>query len=401
MPRTPRFLDAGAAAAELGVTLPTLYAYVSRGLVRSEPGTGKSRARRYHAEDVRRLKARREQRRDPEQAARSALDLGAPVLESAVTLIDGGRFFYRGHDATELARTRTLEEVAALVWTGDADAPPDPAALEAAGSSPDGWDAAHPAESFQRVLARAATEEPNAYDLRPRAVVRSGFRILRLMGAAVAGEAPAGVPLAEVLRRGWGAEEGARGLLDAALVVCVDHELNVSAFTARCAASAGATPYGAVVAGLAALGGARQSGGEVERVEALFDEAERTDVPAMLASRLRRGEGIPGIGHPLYPEGDPRGAALLELLRAADPRSPALLLAERVAGAAGELLGERPVVDFGLVALARALRLPPRSALTLFALGRTVGFVAHALEQYAAGRAIRPRARYTGPPPPA
>ena len=400
MPRTPRFLTAESAASELGVSLPTLYAYVSRGLIRSEPGTGKSRARRYHADDVRRLKERKEQRRDPERAARAALHLGAPVLESAITLIEEGRFYYRGHDAVELARSRTLEEVAGLIWTGALGA----AALAGPGGEPpaaeEPFDPDHPTESFQRVLARAAVGEAAAYHLRPEAVVRSGSRILRLLAAAVAGAAPPGAATAEVLRRAWvPAREDAGTLLDAALILCVDHELNVSAFTARCAASAGATPYGAVVAGLSALGGARQSGGEVERVEALFEEAERTGARTALASRLRRGEGVPGFGHPLYPEGDPRGAALLELVRKHDPGSPALDLAERVAEAGAELLGEYPTVDFGLVTLARALGLPPRSALAIFAIGRTVGFVGHAIEQYAAGRTIRPRARYTGPPP--
>ncbi|HEX2211076.1 MAG TPA: citrate/2-methylcitrate synthase [Longimicrobium sp.] len=395
MARAPRYLSASAAAAELGVTLPTLYAYVSRGLVRSDPGTGKSRARRYHAEDVRRLKERREQRRDPERSARGALYFGAPVLESAITLIADGRFFYRGHDAVELARTHTLEAVAGLVWTGQVRPIPAPAA-PADGA---GFDPAHPVESFQAVLAQAAARDPGAYDLRPEAVVRTGGRILRRMAAAVCRGAPEDVPLAELLRRRWvPADDDARRLLDAALVLCVDHELNVTSFTARCAASGGATPYGAVIAGLSALGGARHSGGEVEAVEALLDEAARAGAEPVLASRLRRGERIPGFGNTLYPDGDPRGAALLELARAARPDSPAVEVAERVADAARELLGDHPVVDFGLVTLARALELPPRGALVLIALGRTVGFVAHALEQYA-GRIIRPRARYVGPLP--
>lgn len=397
MPRPPRYLSAGAAAAELDVTLPTLYAYVSRGLIRSEPGTGKSRARRYHAEDVRRLKERREQRRDPESSARGALHLGAPVLESAITLLADGRFYYRGHDAVHLARTRTLEEVAGLVWTGTMR--PIPAG-EPVPPREEAFDPAHPVESFQRVLADAPARDAGAYDLRPDAVVRTGGRVLRTMAAAVCGGAPADVPLAELLRRHWvPGDEDARPLLDAALVLCVDHELNISSFTARCAASAGATPYGAAIAGLSALGGARQSGGEVERVEALFDEAARAGAAPVLASRLRRGEAIPGLGHPLYPDGDPRGAALLELARAARPGSPAVAVAVELADAARELLGEHPVVDFGLVTLARALELPRRTGLVLFALGRTVGFVAHALEQYAAGRAVRPRARYVGPMP--
>lgn len=401
MPVPPRYLSADEAARELGVSLATLYAYVSRGMVRSEAGTGRGRARRYHAEDVQRLKERREQRRDPERAARTALHLGAPVLDSALTRIEAGRFYYRGHDAAALAGSRTLEEVAALLWTGGWETGEvfAPAALPPGGPAA-AFDPAHPVESFQRALLDAATTDPHAYDLRPRALARTGARIVRLLAAAAAGGAHRGEPVAETLRRAWAPDRhAARPLLDAALVLCADHELTVPAFTARCAASAGATPYGAAVAGLAALGGVRQGGGEVERVAALFDEAARPEgARAALASRLRRGEGVPGFGQPLYPEGDPRAPALLEHVRAAYPDGPALALADALAEAALESIGERPVLDFGLVTLARALGLPDRSALALYALGRTVGLVGHAMEQYAAGRAIRPRARYTGPP---
>ncbi len=400
MARTPRFVTAESAARELGVTLATLYAYVSRGLIRSEPTGEKSRARRYHAEDVQRLKDRKEQRRDPERAARSALHLGAPVLESSITLIEGGRLYYRGFDAVALARSRTIEDVAALIWTGKPDGSVLPGPCRPPAPERDGYDPGHPGESFQRTLARAAGEEPNAYDLRPAPVVRSGVRILRILAGAVSGEAAPDGTLAEVLGRAWApARAEAARLLDAAMILCADHELNVAAFTARCAASAGATPYGVVIAGLSSLGGARQSGGEVERVEALFDEAARTGPREALASRLRRGEGIPGFGHPLYPDGDPRGAALLELLREIAPDSPDVALAERVARSAAELLDEHPVVDFGLVAMARALGLPSRGAHAVFAIGRSVGFIGHALEQYAVGRVVRPRARYVGPPP--
>lgn len=79
--------------------------------------------------------------------------------------------------------------------------------------------------------------------------------------------------------------------------------------------------------------------------------------------------------------------------------SPRFALPGAVAAVVDDLLGERPTLDFGLVAVARALGLPAGAALALFAVGRSVGWIAHALEQYADGRMIRPRARYVGPPP--
>ena len=187
--------------------------------------------------------------------------------------------------------------------------------------------------------------------------------------------------------------------IDAALVLCADHELNVSAFTARCVASAAASPYDAVAAALAALKGARH-GGVGSRVQALLAEAgSRQRARSTLAGRLRRGEAIPGFGHRLYPHGDPRAAALLERAAAvaADPRRLEVLHA--VVAAAEDLLGERPSLDLGLVALAEALRLPPEAPLVLFAAGRTVGWIGQVVEEYGRGRLIRPRARYVGPPP--
>jgi citrate synthase len=109
----------------------------------------------------------------------------------------------------------------------------------------------------------------------------------------------------------------------------------------------------------------------------------------VIANRLRRGETLPGFGHPLYPAGDPRAALLLKLAGTG--------LARALARAGSELLGDFPNLDFGLVALSRAYGLPRHAPLLLFALARTVGWIAHAIEQCGSGALIRPRARYTGP----
>ena len=191
----------------------------------------------------------------------------------------------------------------------------------------------------------------------------------------------------------------AERLLNAALVLSADHELNISAFTARCVSSAESTPYAVVSAGLAALLGVRH-GGASELVGAFLREVETPqNARSAIVSRLRRGENIPGFGHRLYPEGDPRGRLLLQWAAEADPQAPAVELAAAVAAEVKDVIGARPNLDFGLAIVCQVLGLPSHAPLTLFALGRTAGWIGHALEQYENNRFIRPRARYVGVQP--
>lgn len=411
------YLSAQEAAGELSVSVRTLYAYVSRGLVRSEETGGSRRNRRYRAEDVRELKERKQRRRNPERAAESALDWGSPVTESAITLIEDGRLYYRGIDAVELSGQCTLEEVAELIWTanmpetGTGERRPEYLAASEEVFTQGVMQTIRD-ESLRRgaqtgvlgaVLQRAATEDLAAYDLRAASVRRTGARILRLVAAAATGRKPeAGRTIAGILQGAWlPGEENAEvaALIERALVLCADHELNVSAFTARCVASAGATPYAAVIAGLSALSGVRH-GGVSRRVEALLREIESSDsVYAAISDRLGRGEDIPGFGHQLYPEGDPRAKALLEATASALPDSEAIALGKEVQDSVHGLIGERANVDFALAILSRALGLPVGGGLKLFYVGRTVGWIGHVIEQYEVGQLIRPRARYVGPQP--
>ncbi|HLK60435.1 MAG TPA: citrate synthase family protein [Chthonomonadaceae bacterium] len=429
------YLSAAEVTQELGISVSTLYSYVSRGLLRSEFADRSKRTRRYPAEDVQRLKERQEMRRNPQKVVDTALHWGTPMLDSALTLIDGGRFYYRGRDALDLALRESVERVAAWFWLGEereagalfaqgADTlPPRVEAMQAHLAE------ATPMERFQALLPVMALEDPAAYDFRPRQAAYTGARILQSMtllalptalkrrseirnppsrvspilngvregGLCVSdrGFIPDGI--AARLQRAWvpGPPQAA-ALLNAALILCADHELNVSSFTARCVASAGSPPYAVVSAGLAALQGVKH-GGASDHLEALFREAGRPEqARAALAQRLRRGENIPGFGHKLYPEGDPRGRLLLEQVTAAYPQAPGTLLALALAEAGEALLHERPNLDFGLATLCAALDLPTGAAIALFALGRTIGWTGHAIEEYQADRLIRPRAHYTG-----
>lgn len=390
------YLTAEEAAQELDITLPTLYAYVSRGLIRSEETPGKSRAKRYRAEDVATLKARKALRHNPAQAAETALNWGMPVLESSLTLIENGRFYYRGQDALALAANATLEKVAGLLWDDQSVSSEQYSVIGNRYSlmseqMPPGLSRIG---AFQVALPVAAVSDLAAYDLSPKAVAQTGARILTLLAVVAAGR-PVETTIAQTLQQAWLPDQAwAADWLNTALVLCADHELNVSSFTARCVASAGATPYGVVLAGLAALQGSKH-GGHTERVEALLKEAEDGAETAVI-SRLRRGEAIAGFGHRLYPEGDPRGRLMLDTVRGRLGDQPIVMLAQELETAVFQATGQRPTVDLGLVVMAQALGLPPGTALTLFALGRTVGWIGHAIEQYALDQLIRPRARYVG-----
>ena len=402
-----RYLTAQEAAEALNISRSSLYAYVSRGLIRSEPGGGRNRTRLYHAEDVRRLQARKAYRHDPDKAAEQALQAGAPVLESAITLITDDDLYYRGHSALTLATSRPVEAVANLIWTGQLT---DESGLDWAGlprqlSPRCQMVAQHltdlkPIELFQALLPVAAADDLAAYNLQPAAVAQTGARILRLLALAATGGRFNGANIAETLQLAWiPGQPEARELLNATLILCADHELNASAFTARCAASTGAMPYAVVSAGLATLQGFKH-GTASERVAAFFQEvAHGPDIGQTIVNRLKRGDDIPGYGHIIYREVDPRATVLQHLLGKYYPNHPALTLTNTIIDTATRLTDRHHNIDFMLATLARVLNLPAGGAPALFALGRTIGWIGQAIEQYQLKPIIRPRARYIGQRP--
>ncbi len=395
-----RYMTAKEAATLLGVKEATLYAYVSRGLIRSEAISDAPRQRLYFAEDVQKLAARKAQRRDPAKVAREALHWGTPMLESALTLITENTLYYRGYDAIRLARAHTLEEVAALLWTGTLEQAEQLFATKPLLASRmwPGADAHLPTlQRLQVALALAATEDLSAYDLHPDAVAQTGARILWLMAAVAAAADTFDTTIAGTLAQAW--QPGTAAMLNAALILCADHELNTSSFTARVVASVEANPYAVVLAGLAALDGFKHGGQTKQATAFLREVGEPSRVRLVIAERLRRGERLPGFGHRLYPDSDPRAVALFSLLAEAYPTSPALALVHTVIREATAVTSGAPSIDFALAALEHILQMPYGTGLTLFAIGRTAGWIGHALEQYQGQRLIRPRARYIGVPP--
>jgi citrate synthase len=384
-------LTAPEAADRLGIKLDTLYAYVSRGRLRSVmvPGT---RERRYRSEDIQALLDARSGTRPLAEPAPEAL---MPVIGSSVCLIENGCFYYRGRDAVGLAESATLEEIARLLWLDEAVF--EPADITGLRQPASAAPASELIERCQIGLVALGDEDLPALDLTRARVARTGSRILRELVGRVAPALPSPDPIHRRLAAAWRLSEAGADLVRRCLVLIADHELNPSTFVARCVASTGATPYAVVVAALGALSG-RFHGGETARAEGLLHEIYEGDDPiAVMAGRLARGERLPGFGQPLYPEGDPRATALLAALAQAAPEANAL--AEKAAETGLRLIGRRPNVDFALAAMAIGLGLPRDSALALFIIGRTVGWIAHAIEQYESGVLIRPRARYLGPRP--
>ena len=390
---SPAFLTAREAAAELSVSLATLYAYVSRGLVRSEP-VGDGRARRYRADDIRALRARRRSSGTVQPSAEAAI----PVLDTTIATITEAGPVYRGVPAVALAEAATVEQAATLLWDARRADPFDTTNMPVLDDVMRAiFAAAREAKPLPRaiaVLALASDADPRAHNRSAEGRAATGARVMRLVTAAILGAAPSPLPIHRQVARAWAKDHpAAEDLLRRALVLLADHELNASTWTARCAASTGVSLYDAVIAGLAALKGPRHGGAGplAARMVAEFGDG---DVAVQIADRVALGEPIPGFGHTVYVDGDPRADVLLRALSAAG--ADARLVAD-VPRLVTEATGLYPNIDYALAVLMRTLGLPVGHEMALFAIARTSGWIAHAIEQLHSGILIRPRARYVGP----
>jgi len=401
-----RWVDAATAARHLGISVRSLYAYVSRGQVRSMPGEH-GRPRLYAFADLERLRARRDARAGHGAVAAGALRWGEPVLDSAITAITARGPAYRGRLAVDLAGAAIpFENVAELLWSGylpDARvAWPRVAIPLAQLARLVGDDARAPLDVMPLLVQIAALADRERDDLRPDALIARGRRLIPLLAAALApGFAPAAVSralgatgVAEIAARAIGVADDVAPVLDGVLVLLADHELNASSFAARIAASTGADPYACVTAALATVSGPRH-GTASEQVAQFADSLGSPDAARAAVRALRkRGAIPPGFGHPLYPAGDPRARPLLDAaarLSTSKRARTLLALVDATSDAA-------PNVDAGLAALTAALGVAAAVGSGLFAVARCAGWLAHALEQRATGHLLRPRARYTGPP---
>jgi citrate synthase len=403
-------LSAAEAAARLGVKPATLYAYVSRGLLGRERSPGR-RTSTFDPEEVERLTRGRSGRRGRRPA-------GELAVESALTAIEGGALWYRGRSVTELAATRTFEEVAEWLWRGRFPGPTrwraGPAGLAAGrraqAALPEG---ALPLERLQVIAAALAAGDDLRLELHPDAVTATGRALVAGLAGCLPRLGPPPPPDAGIAAHLWSClspldpEPALLAVLDAALVLLADHELAASTVAARVAASVRADPYAVAAAGLATLSGSLHGGASLA-VEALLAEVGRPGLTPrqarawagrVLGERLRRGERLRGFGHPLYPDGDPRAAYLLARLRRAAGGSPRLAAVGSLLDATRRRGLPPPNVDLALAALGHVAQMTRGAGEAIFAVARVAGWLAHAIEQYDRAAPIRLRAVYTGPPP--
>lgn len=355
-------LNAEEACVVAGISAATLYAYVSRGLVRAIADSEDARRSLYDRRDIEALVARKKRSRTRSAIAHSTIDWGEPILRSAVSQIKDGRLYYRKQNAVTLAETAGVEAVARLLSGIDLDTNRLPTDHDL---KPGG----HPFDRIAMVLA-AETAKSNGQDGPRRAA-----RLIKSICAAATGvEAESGEPLHIHVARGLGAKPGDADIIRRALILCADHELNPSCYAARIAASTGANLASALLAAVAVFNGPRH--GRMPELCTAW----------MKSAKDPKGDrSPPGFGHRLYPDGDVRAVALLKECPATgdwQERADYVLLET----------GHHPNVTFALANIEHRLELSANASTAVFGIARSIGWVGHILEQRMSGAQIRPRA---------
>jgi citrate synthase len=404
-------LTAEQAATRLGVKRETLYAYVSRGVL-SRTLSADGRTSRFDASEIDELARRGRPRKGASRVG------GIEVsIATSVTAVHPGRLLFRGRDAEVLAATSTFEAVSELLWTAAlpdhvtwADAHPAQAqamtlARKLGAVLPR---AVSPIERFATVCAAIGPLFPLRGDVREPAVLAHGRALIMTLASSLpllrgADKKMRGTEKSDttLAARLWPcfsrlpATPARVALLDAALVLLSDHELATSTMAARVAASTRADPFSVILAGLGAMNGPLH-GKAAMRVEALLDDAARSSAESALARAAGAPRTLPGFGHPVYQEHDPRAEHLLGALTKVASREAMRRIDEvrKKAAAAGAPF---PNVDFALGALAHAMDMASGSTEAIFALARVSGHIAHALEEYGEEPLrFRARAIYVG-----
>lgn len=390
----------------LGIKKASLYTYVSRGLVRTIKQPGQKKANLYLKVDVDRLRSRVDEEAGPEIS--QSLRYGEPVVQSWICEITPSGPRYRGHLALDLVKAgRPFEYVAELIWGGlprlRARVWPKQSIKVPGQQTPARARGRYDHLSVTRLLAQTAlgmtSLERHSGDTAYVDGRTAGIQLIQAFAAISGCLGPRGTPepqhdhesVADVLVRGLGGSVQDRSLVEVmntALVLNADHELSAPTFVARICASTGVDLYACVIAALMAHSGPMQVGGAADLEDILLAEKN--------FSSVLRAPDVPCFGHPLYGGIDPRAKALLEATSRCESltRSGRRLL-ETVESLLGQS-GRYPNLFGALVIMAHALAFPRGSASLINTVGRTTGWIAHAVEQRLAGAMLRPRAKYMG-----
>jgi citrate synthase len=409
---TSTWLTAHQVAQRLGVKPATVYAYVSRGLLPRQMADD-GRSSRFDPAEVEALARRSRPRTDARRTG--IVDV---VLSTTLTEIRGGELRYRGHDAVELVGSSTFEDVAELLWTGHLtdrarwSAPAKDVTLVRNVTAPLG-PGVTPADRIRVGTAAVASSRPLRVDLRSESVTHHARTLLATLVDALppirrsrttttpVGRSAGGRP-PRLAARLWpkvarvAVNPARTRALDAALILLADHELASSTLAARIAASTRSDPYDVVLSGLGAVSGPLH-GGAGAAAHRLLTHAKSSGSPERaVGEALSLNGALPGFGHPLYPDGDPRARCLLGLLAPLlGPHDTALV--EATLAAAAVTSAEPPNVDFALAALAFSAGMSTDAIEVIFALARISGWIGHALEEYAeTPLRFRTRAIYVG-----
>lgn len=405
-PHADQRLTTKEAAELLGVKPETVYAYVSRGQLTSRRVPG-GRGSTFDAQEVEAL-ARRNRR----ESSGSSASGGELSVRTRITLIEPNAYYFRGVDATELAARHTYEEVAEWLWTGrlrpgvtfTAPEASVTAARRAVDALPEHTG---PTDRLRVAAIAAAVADPLRFDLSEDAVLGTARALIPTLVAALPtrrGRRSGDGPLAQRLwarLSGRDADEDSLRVLDTALALLVDHDLAASTLAVRVAASARAHAYAAVSAGLGVLEGPLHGAASGLAHRLLLDVLDEGDAAPVIAEELRAGRRIPGLGHRLYPGEDPRARALFGLLEGIPRAAPALAAARDIVATTARHTPLHANVDLALAVFTASAGMPATAGETIFAVARTAGWIAHALEEYGERPLrMRPSGHYVGPRPP-
>jgi len=394
-----RYFTAAEAAAALGISIQTLYVYVGRKGIRSQAVPG-SKQRRYWRPDIERL------RKNGKSVPQATIDL---KVESELTLLTEDDIFYRGRSAIKLAEHASFEAVAALLWNASEEqifsrqAPSTPALFapldELMSQQPD----VDRATALFPVLEAA---DPRSYDLTPLGMVRTGVDVLRWLATlTVRAKEPCCEPIHLFVARHLNRPVEDAELIRRMLVLWADHGFEPGAFAVRAVASAGVTPWRAVITGLSVSNGrnGRLAGHDATH-RFLREIAESPEPEKPVIQRLRDGEPLPGFdppiyrhGEPIYRSGDPRARALLQYCSEVCAEEEGFKRLKKALTMVREVRNLEPNNALVCLFLFRRLGLEARS--TLFHLSRAAGWIAHAIEQHQAGEVQHRRGLYSGPLP--